>query len=496
MSILNDASQAFGKEVSKEKEKIQSGVEQINPKLGYIAGYENRGNMIDQLLGTIVDSSKGTTKDLMNSWSERDSDGRGHTANNFPIDEKIYLDDTERNFKQSPIINDTDFYYEDPTFLTFEIIINKFSSPLFNYGQDFINPKPNTAINFIRKYSNIDEIALREVLLNEFIYIITDIFGFEFKASSGKKNYYIEQILGLDKLTAKMVKDEDLIQIKMVEDVSMRILYMAETYNNLIYSYRNQKYLIPINCLRFDMQIKITDLRKFKISNPRYDYTLPISPNNPTTISNTSPASIIYTLHDCNFDFFNSQDFDAGLYRGGFNAINTQPGGLTCTVRYKQITMDFNSPMIPNSYKLNNKHMNFNNGDIETSIEPTTSPGNLFSDLKSNMQLSEDLKHKNIQQKVVNKVISTATGDIEKLGGALADKFRDKRGELIESLSAQMRASLNMPKIYPDNVYSEDYDPTKISAKKFLKGLAVDEYNAGENATKNQLSGSLGSFGI
>ena len=112
------------------------------------------------------------------------------------------------------------------------------------------------------------------------------------------------------------------------------------------------------------------------------------------------------------------------------------------------------------------------------------------------MQLSEDLKHKNIQQKVVNKVISTATGDIEKLGGALADKFRDKRGELIESLSAQMRASLNMPKIYPDNVYSEDYDPTKISAKKFLKGLAVDEYNAGENATKNQLSGSLGSFGI
>ena len=145
--------------------------------------------------------------------------------------------------------------------------------------------------------------------------------------------------------------------------------------------------------------------------------------------------------------------------------------------------------MLIGSLALNNKRLN------ET-VGKNTSTQSLFFPLKSNIDLGIDAQHKTLQQKVKDKLISIGTENLENLGGALADKFRDKRGQLIEGLTGQLRASINLPKIYPDNVYSEDFDPTKITPKKFLKGLASDAYNTAENSTKKELGGSLGAFGL
>ncbi len=49
-----------------------------------------------------------------------------------------------------------------------------------------------------------------------------------------------------------MIKyNEDKITITMNEDVSMIAWYLSELYNNISYSYRNQRFMFPENLLRF-----------------------------------------------------------------------------------------------------------------------------------------------------------------------------------------------------------------------------------------------------
>jgi len=326
---------------------------------------------------------------------------------NYPLDRitqgKMYRDD-EHLFRYS--LDNFHTIFEDPTYLGYNIKFDSENSPLFNYGDyppaameqptpapkkpekqelsDALTkkmgkePEPfveeteeekkareennqriideNAAleaspITFIRKYGEIiPEIKKREPLYFSFISNLDQIFGRTLNSNKWKKSYYIDSITGLDKLSAKMVKyPEDKLTIQLSEDVSLRASYLAELYNNLTYSYKNQRYLIPENCMRFDMMIEITDMRIFRILDSDDEGNL-------KSIVNGDPPRIIYTLHDCTLDFSNSIPFQAGIVQGGFNAgAPSSFSVLSFDIKYKSISKNFRSSLIYGSLEIHNK---------------------------------------------------------------------------------------------------------------------------------------------
>ena len=433
----------------------------INTKNPYIRGYGV--NLVDGLYQSdgglsITDQLIAGTKNEINfdQWGKADWEiiGKKNEISDFyGLERQGHMNSfVEEAFKYSLNIDD----YEDPTYLMFNTKFLSDTSPLFNYGNFANNPtgasgdttfqRNSSAPTILDKYKNIDEMAIRIPIYYEFIELLTSIFSTTFHSTPWVKSYYIEMITGLDKLNAKMVKYDDKngdkITIQLSEDVAMRATYLAEMYNNLCYSFKDQRYMIPDNCLRFDLMIEITDIRLFKIFDGLDDNDIKkFSVNN-------NPPSIIYTLYDCNFDFFQSQAFDAGLQVGGVSsAADKKAANLSFDIKYKSISREFKSPII-NSPELNNKlsrlvysdHSKFSRKpwferDIMTvenkmSDEPTTSGTTLnFA--------PEDLLIKNHVSKV-DSMIGESNSSLYKLGnfihnpvnetGTTMDEYRKTYG--------------------------------------------------------------------
>lgn len=270
--------------------------------------------------------------------------------------------DTENLFKYSKDINN-DITFDDPTYLGYILKIEAETSPLWNYGVVDINEQGRTgsALSFIQKYGDIREIGQRLQIWSEFITQFDKIFNRTLESNTNKKSYYIETITGLDKLMAKMVKynGDDKLTITLTEDVSLRATYVAELYNNLCYSYNNQRYVMPENTLRFDLLIEISDIRVFKLVQENGE------------VINDLPPKMIYRLHDCNFDFFNAKPYTETISMAGYNSVDRNPRNLTFDIKYKSITREFESPLIgsinllnkaskivDNLYSSNSKYMN------------------------------------------------------------------------------------------------------------------------------------------
>jgi hypothetical protein len=268
-----------------------------------------------------------------------------------------------------------EYLFEDPTILGFELFFITDNSPLFNNGSTSIN-------NFLNQYISIDTIKTRQTIYTEFLNIFKSIFAIEDNAT--KKQYYIEQIFGLEKLNSKITKyKEDKITIILTEDVSMLSLYLAELYNNLSYDYLNQRYAIPENCLRFDLIIKISDIRDFKLpveknSNSAEQYksdnkfangksniiTAGTSGDNTdkkqnflkSSTLNRNISSNVYILRDCNFDFSNSQNNLGNIEMAGYNTLDIKGiSSLKFDIYYKSIERELTPYLIHNGLVLNNK---------------------------------------------------------------------------------------------------------------------------------------------
>ena len=299
----------------------------LDKKGSYLKGYELTGG----------EASKNRIK---KSLSGRYYDTKEKLPYDYSKDKtslgKMYTD-TDKYFRYSLNIED----FEDPTFLGFNLKFDSENSPLFNYGDwptqagtELTTPPPKkptkserilnhiatkngtqtellreettsekiareannakiivangnmeaSPITFIRKYANIPEIKNREPIYSNFIQNLDTIFGRTLE-NSWEKSYYIESISGLDKLSSKMVKyGTDLITIQLTEDISLKSSYLAELYNNLTYSYKNQRYLIPENCMRFDLMIEITDIRIFRLLSQLEDGV------KKSTINNINPS--------------------------------------------------------------------------------------------------------------------------------------------------------------------------------------------------------------
>lgn len=461
--------------------------------MGYLIGYNiNLNDSINKL------GSKGLTGGAVNLAKNIIAGGADKPLHDYSSDltnHSTMPSDGSTLFKYS--LNKQDFQYEDPTFLIYELIFEESSSALFNYGDPFGSSKSGSALKFIYSYSNIAEIGKRKVIYDEFINILLKIFNTDTthtnNMTSRNKNakiYYINSIKGLSKFSNKIVKyPEDKVTIELNEDVSLLSSYLVELYNNLIYSYKNQRYLIPDNCLRFDLKIKITDVRSFKIPNPNYD---PNIKGSQTFIYLTDPPAIIYKLHDCNFDFFNSVPFEELLSAAGDSKMSSNSSKVSFDIIYKQISKEFYTPLIKNSLKISNKITNVADSNIlgmgwtdnKSNTVLLENSAKLKSQLSTKLSITSKTLGQELKQDLVNSVSYLANDLISTATQAI-------RGGLLENLIYNVRKTIYLEKIQPENVYSTDGYLTK-----FARSLGSDLLNTLEGAGDELLNDVLGKIKI
>jgi len=417
--------------------------------------------------------------------------------------------------------NDLDSYFEDPTFLCFHIAIISDNSPLFNYGNGTTpkNTMASGALNFIQKYSSVPEIASREGLYNEFINNVNKIF-YTNEDYSGVKNHYINKITGVDKLfnSAKFVDyGKDVLKLSISEDVGLRSTYLSELYNNLTYSYKNGHYLIPENCLRFDMEVTITDYRKFKLpflqDDGTYKYQI-----------NYDCPRLTYRLFDCNFDFFDSRPHAESMTIAGFGAsLEANASEVELSIKYKSVERVFGSNLIHNSVKLSNKKaavtgqneeidytkLNSSKQDSDnaretqinktkkqpsdvpsifqggSSKDPLTDTSNAMLGNKARDLFSSKITLKSIEKSLKNK-LKEDIDVLERAGYKIVNEFKTGiqariegvKDLLIHTLKEELRSAVGIPRIYPENLYEQDI--TDKSLTSILNREIVDASNDAE----------------
>ena len=225
-----------------------------------------------------------------------------------------------------------DYYYEDPLLVSFDLFFDDQNSPLFNGEVDnffkkvYLNRVGKNALDVSRENYN---------RFKDMFFKIFNKISHQDKKSN--KAWYVNSITGLDKLTAKIPKyDEDKITITMSEDIAMLVNDMIDSYNNFAYNYREQRYNLPDNLMRFKILIQFTDMRTMRLLNhfetPQYLY---------------DKATQIYTLYDCNFNFFDSKNFTDEVSIGGYGvAANNTPAIVKFDIIYKSIQKEFRTPLI------------------------------------------------------------------------------------------------------------------------------------------------------
>lgn len=547
-------------------------------KNAYIRGYTEISDIDKEIASTKTHLDEGA-KQWQADW-EIENEKKLYSYEQDLIRYGTMYTNVDNDFRYSTDIE----FFDDPTYLGYNIKIAVEDSPLWNYGKgvdDMQLGETGTALYFINRYgSNIGEIGQRKRMLIEFISKFESLFGKTLYNNLDKvKSYYIESIAGLDKLMAKIVKyPEDKLTITVSENVALLATYIAELYNNLIYSYNNQRYVIPENCLRFDLLIEMSDIRIFRVIETDEN-------GNKIFRVNSNPPRIIFRLHDCNFDFSNSKSFGDSMSMAGFGggASDKTARNLTFDIKYKSITREFTSPLIQNSLSIFNKSATIINNTMISNSQYFSNEiysNEKIIDKKQREEFSnsnkfkvatgeiKDFAEKNIEAIKINdkrvsamkedigKIPHVKTGigynlsvakttfglvqqeenpyhalgthdhskveinstdklragiskaiygdkkplterlkdiaedNVDKVKEALLSRFRQIRGSLIDEMLRHIREPFQMPRIYPDNVYSPDF--RKLSIENFMKGLDSDTLNELEDEAGNQLNSLLG----
>ena len=260
--------------------------------------------------------------------------------------------------------SDPKYFFQDPLFPTIDIILDTAWSPLFitdstatslnNVGIRSTSYK-NSLAKFLTDYVDIYSIKARQKIHDQFLKTLFTLFNTEFNQIDRNKSYYINSVAGLDKLTSRIVEfEKDKITITLNEDVSMISGYLAQLYNNLSYSYRDQRQMIPANLLRFNMYIKVHDVRNMYFSMP----------DGTGTTTSFDKSYTIYLLRDCTFDFKKSKNFDDTVTIGGFDAgAPTKPSTISFDVLYKSIEVESEFPLIMDSFDAGSTALKMNNKD-------------------------------------------------------------------------------------------------------------------------------------
>ncbi len=194
---------------------------------------------------------------------------------------------------------------EDPTMLGYDIIIKSNESPLFN----------GTIDSFIQQFGDLGntEIKSRSELLSKFKEQFNKFLKNDtssnptFDGGNGVKAYYLRKITGLNKLNDTSDSNEtkqfieygkDFITLTFNEDVSQNLGYLGSLYKALSYSRLNGKQIIPENLLRFDVDIEITEIRK-------YNRVFKNQAENKLDFVADKISKYTYTLYECQLFFPN-----------------------------------------------------------------------------------------------------------------------------------------------------------------------------------------------
>ncbi len=358
--------------------------------------------------------------------------------------------------------------YEDPTKLGFEIAFD-IDSPLF-YGSDYKTTKEpayNSIEYFFKKYGKSDhpigDIQWRYKIWLEFKERLFSIFEKNLeKTNKNNKPYYINKISGLKNLNKKINNyEEDKLTITLNEDVRMISWYIAELYNNLAYSYKNKRWMIPENLLRFNMNIKIHDMRNF---------VMPIKEEDKIKYENSPKSTIMYTLRDCSFNFVNSYNFEDEITQAGYGASMPPESQLQFEIIYKSVTRWTDLPLLGDNIRPWEKDFNIDMDHFKDlqrikSEKPNTEPKGFWND-----------KLGSISQTVANAGLNYLDN--------LETRLREERGKFVESSLNEFRNWTNINKIEPDNVYNTDFN-NRLSLKNAGKALASDLLNDLEGGVRD-----------
>jgi hypothetical protein len=356
--------------------------------------------------------------------------------------------------------------YQDPTYLGYEILLITDESPLFNYDRDINTLTRQSAQSFISKYGDLPDINNRAELLSEFQEQLKEIFlaSTDINLTKLSRRHYVEMITGLDKLNEKIVKyGEDLIEITLTEDVSLRTQYLIELYNNLIYDYKNKRNIIPENLLRFNMIIKIEDIRDFKI-------------NNKIINNRDSGTFLVYKLNDCNFDFSASQSHEDSINLAGFNPFSqSNMNNAKFTIKYKSIEKIYESSLInETSIQLNNQKIESLVSDFDNSIYFQVNKKDLSKPRNYITQKKTPRKRQHKQNAYLNIIKDNA----KEAAAGLKNKFNEIRGGLLTDIIEEVHDLTTLPDKL-GNVYSTDF--RQLSIQNFATGLANDLFDKAKN---------------
>lgn len=403
-------------------------------------------------------------------------------------------DEDTNTFKRSLYSNpelggyrQTEFWYEDPFVPSFELYFDD-TSPLFNEDQNH----KNCLNSFLSSYQVIDDngYASRSVIWKEFKNVFFKIFEKDIERNTERnrpnKAYYISKIEGLENLNKKIINyPEDKIKITLNEDVSMISWYISELYNNLIYSYRNKRFMVPENVIRFEMVIKINEIREYQlpVSANKSSDTLPVDKNyiNKDIKYIKSPKSqIIYTLHDCTFNFFESKNYGNDIEIGGYGGgVSYTPQSLTFDISYKSVTRSSKFPLINESLSIDAWE-----NSIATNEPIDGTKQKFYNDLDRAAEKSPEKK--GYLNQLLGKANQTVANQAINYMDNLENKLRDVRGKTVNGLLSQFNNLTTINKIEPDNVYNKNFnDRTSVSnfGKQLASGLLNDLTSTVRDAT-------------
>ncbi len=284
--------------------------------------------------------------------------------------------------------------FEDPTYLGFTLEIDTDNSALFQWVKPFLEKHSNSRI----------EHNARLPVYTEFVNKIIQVFKSQesvsdpFEKGIFVKSHYINSISGLDALSKKFIDwKKDSIEIELHEDISMFSSYLAHLYNNLVYSYETGRVMIPENLVKFNLFIKISEVRNLTSlaklnSNDASEIEIANALKN-------NVSCIIYKLTDCEFDFTQSRPFGDEIIQGGIGASNVSHSVVPMRIFFKSVSRQTFNPLIKKAVSMKDDELDLSliivgySGDRKTNGQATDpSSGTLNADGSLYQQSQTDVE--------------------------------------------------------------------------------------------------------
>ena len=267
-----------------------------------------------------------------------------------------------------------DSAYEDPIFCGFTIEIDDSpNSAFFNQVLPFLQNKGKNRV----------ELSSRIPVYNEFVSKIVQMFKSQESVASPDeksiyiKSHYINTVSGLDLLSKKFVEwKKDFLEFELYEDIAMYSSYLAFLYNDLTYSYDTGRQMIPENLLKFNMYIKISNIKnltsidKLLSTNPTDQQIAQALKDNVTCI--------VYKLTDCQFDFFDSKPMTDEITQAGIDAGLVGNSVVKMKMYFKYINREIYNPLVNNSISMDDSQTDLGivivgtNGNASSTGTPTS----------------------------------------------------------------------------------------------------------------------------